>query len=203
MQKYGHIFIISAPSGSGKTTLVSRLIKHNSNIRVCVSHTSRPPREGEVDGVSYHFVSKDEFRNMIYEGAFVEHASVYGNYYGTSSAELQSLIQQGYDVVLEIDTQGAEQIRHILPNAMSIFILPPSFSVLRERLEHRSTDSKEVIEARLARVRSEVEQAFLFDYIVVNDSLDEAEKDLLHVIRSHDLKRKQQEHFLQDFLTGI
>ena len=149
----------SAASGTGKTTLVSRLLKNHDDIRVSVSHTTRQPREGEVHGVHYHFVPKDEFESLIEQRAFLEHANVFGNYYGTSIAGVNSLSEEGYDVILEIDVQGAAQVRKSLPEASSIFILPPSFEVLAQRLIGRGTDSEEVIQTRLSKARHEIEQS--------------------------------------------
>ncbi len=202
MHTLGQIFIVSAASGTGKTTLVSRLVKQHDRIRVCVSHTSRAPRGAEQNGVHYHFVSATEFERMIGEGAFLEHANVYGHYYGTSMAALQQLTEQGLDVILEIDTQGAAQIRRLLPAARSIFILPPSFAVLAERLTGRGTDSAEVVAKRLDKARHEIEQAYLFDYVVVNDDLIQAEHDLLHIIKAQRLQQAQQAPFIQRLLAG-
>ena len=141
----GNIFIVSAASGTGKTTLVSRLTKHHDDIRVSVSHTTRPPREGEEHGKHYYFVDVPKFETLIGESAFLEYAKVFDNYYGTSVEGVNILREQGYDVILEIDIQGAEQVRRAWPGACSIFILPPSFQVLAERLTGRGTDSPEVI----------------------------------------------------------
>lgn len=192
MQKTGQIFIVSAASGTGKTTLVSRLLHDYADIKVAVSHTTRAPRAGEQNGMHYHFVSSDEFANMIAANAFLEHANVYGNHYGTSLAELNSLTAQGYHVILEIDIQGAEQVRRILPQANSIFILPPSFAILTKRLTGRGTDSQDVIAKRLNKARNEIEQAYLFDYVVVNDDLVKAENELMCIIRACGLKQAAQ-----------
>ena len=154
----GNIFVISAASGTGKTTLIARLLQHHSDIRVSVSHTTRAPRRGEENGKHYHFVSVPEFERMIEEGQFVEYAKVYGNYYGTSTQSLESLTRQGVDVILEIDTQGAEQIRRLLPQAYSIFIAPPSLVTLEQRLRQRAADAPQVIAVRLAEARNEIER---------------------------------------------
>lgn len=198
----GNIFIISAASGTGKTTLVSRLLKNNSNLRVSISHTTRPPREGEQHGIHYHFVPKEEFESLIQQQAFLEHANVFGNYYGTSIEGVNQLSRQGFDVILEIDVQGAEQVRRILPNAVSIFILPPSFEILANRLNNRGTDSEEVIATRLSQARQEIEQAAQFDYVVINDDLDTAESDLLHIIKASRLKRSAQQPFIAKLLEN-
>lgn len=201
MQRTGHIFIISAASGTGKTTLVSRLTALHKDIRVCVSHTTRAPRGSEQNGVHYHFVRTDEFERMIGEGVFLEHAKVYGHYYGTSNTDLQRLTDAGVDVILEIDTQGAEQVRKTLPEATSIFILPPSFAILSERLSNRGTDAPEVVAKRLEKARNEIEQAYLFDYAVINDDLIQAEADLLHIIKAHRLTQSAQQARITHILS--
>ncbi len=196
----GNIFVISAASGTGKTTLIARLLQHHSDIRVSVSHTTRAPRRGEENGKHYHFVSVPEFERMIEEGQFVEYAKVYGNYYGTSTQSLESLTRQGVDVILEIDTQGAEQIRRQLPQAYSIFIAPPSLATLEQRLNQRAADAPQVIAVRLAEARNEIEQARLFDYLVVNDDLTAAEAALLHIIKSQRFHLESQTPFLTELL---
>lgn len=196
----GNIFVISAASGTGKTTLIARLLQHHSDIRVSVSHTTRAPRRGEENGKHYHFVSVPEFERMIEEGQFVEYAKVYGNYYGTSTQSLESLTRQGVDVILEIDTQGAEQIRRLLPQAYSIFIAPPSLATLEQRLNQRAADAPQVIAVRLAEARNEIEQARLFDYLVVNDDLTAAEAALLHIIKSQRYRLENQTPFLNELL---
>ena len=196
----GNIFVISAASGTGKTTLIARLLQHHSDIRVSVSHTTRAPRRGEENGKHYHFVSVPEFERMIEEGQFVEYAKVYGNYYGTRTQSLESLTRQGVDVILEIDTQGAEQIRRLLPQAYSIFIAPPSLATLEQRLNQRAADAPQVIAVRLAEARNEIEQAHLFDYLVVNDDLTAAEAALLHIIKSQRYRLENQTPFLNELL---
>ncbi|OAM25863.1 guanylate kinase [Eikenella sp. NML080894] len=198
----GNIFVISAASGTGKTTLIARLLQHHSDIRVSISHTTRAPRRGEENGKHYHFVSVPEFERMIEEGRFVEYAKVYGNYYGTSTQSLESLTRQGTDVILEIDTQGAEQIRRQLPQAYSIFIAPPSLGTLEQRLRQRAADAPQVIAVRLAEARNEIEQARLFDYLVINDDLTAAEAALLHIIKSQRFHLENQTPFLTKLLGG-
>ena len=197
----GNIFIISAASGTGKTTLVSRLLSAHADVRVSISHTTRSPREGERNGEHYYFVGTAEFEGMIGKGEFLEHANVFGNYYGTSFSGLQALQREGFDVILEIDVQGAEQVRRALPEAVSIFILPPSFAVLSERLRGRNTDSAEVIEKRLRQARGEIEQSLLFDYVVVNRDLAEAEAQLSAIIRSQRQTQAQQKNFIEGLLS--
>lgn len=183
-QTTGNIFIICAASGTGKTTLVSRLTSHHPDIRVSVSHTTRPPRPGETDGQHYHFVGKETFAELAGQGAFLEYAEVFGHFYGTAAAAVENMCQSGLNVILEIDVQGAEQVRKALPQAVSIFILPPSMQVLEERLRNRRTDSEEVIARRLAQAAEEIRHAFAFDYVVSNRDLVEAEADLLAIIRA-------------------
>lgn len=197
----GNIFIISAASGTGKTTLVSRLLQKHPDIRASVSHTTRLPREGEENGRHYHFVSIPEFEAMIGDAGFLEYARVYDNYYGTSMRQLEELTRQGVDVILEIDVQGAAQVRQALPQAASIFIAPPSFAVLESRLRGRGTDAPEVIAKRLAEARNEIEQAPLFDYLVVNDDLDNAEAALLNIIRAKRFLNSAQEKTLHSLLA--
>ena len=197
----GNIFIISAASGTGKTTLVSRLLSAHADVRVSISHTTRSPREGERNGEHYYFVGTAEFEGMIGKGEFLEHADVFGNYYGTSFSGLQTLQREGFDVILEIDVQGAEQVRRALPEAVSIFILPPSFAVLSERLRGRNTDSAEVIEKRLRQARGEIEQSLLFDYVVVNHDLAEAEAQLSAIIRSQRQTQARQKNFIEGLLS--
>jgi len=186
----GNVFVISAASGTGKTTLVSRLVQQHPNVRVSVSHTTRPPRAGEVNGQHYHFVSEEEFVRLAGEGAFLEHAQVFGNYYGTSYESVQSMCEQGYDVILEIDVQGAQQIRKALPEALSIFILPPSLAVLEQRLRQRQTDSEEVIARRLSEAVDEIQQALTFDYVVSNRSLQQAEEELWCIFQAARLLKR-------------
>ncbi|ULJ70104.1 guanylate kinase [Wielerella bovis] len=188
----GNVFIISAASGTGKTTLVTRLINHNPDIRVSVSHTTRPAREGETHGKHYYFVSREEFSQLIEQSAFLEHAEVFGHFYGTSAAALKEMCQQGFDVILEIDVQGAEQVRKAMPDAVSIFILPPSMEVLEQRLRQRQSDSEEVIMRRLNEAEQEIQHAFAFDYIVTNRDLVQAETDLLHIFKAAKLSLRNQ-----------
>ncbi|AUX61216.1 guanylate kinase [Simonsiella muelleri] len=201
-QHIGNIFIISAASGTGKTTLVSRLTHHYDTIRVAVSHTTRPPREGEQHGKQYYFVSPEKFMQLVGDGVFLEHAQVFGNYYGTSMLEVRELINKGVDVILEIDVQGATQIRQALPNAISIFILPPSLAVLEERLRKRKTDSEDVIVRRLNEARHEIQQAIEFDYIVVNNDLVETENHLLSIIRSQRFRQPLQMETIEKILKN-
>ena len=197
----GNIFIISAASGTGKTTLVSCLLSTHADVRVSISHTTRAPREGERHGEHYYFVGTAEFEEMADAGGFLEHANVFGNYYGTSLTGLKALQNEGFDVILEIDVQGAQQVRRALPEAVGIFILPPSFAELAERLRGRGTDAPEVVEKRLRQARGEIEQSLLFDYIVVNRDLAEAEAQLGAIIRAHRQTLVRQQNFIEHLLS--
>lgn len=170
----GTLYTISAPSGAGKTSLVNALVKQRPEIQVSVSHTTRTIRPGEVDGVNYHFVEKETFVSMLSDTAFLEHAEVFGNYYGTSQQWVEETLRQGTDVILEIDWQGAEQVGKLMPNAVAIFILPPSKQALEHRLTDRGQDSQEIIEKRMSEAQSEMSHYVEADYIVINDDFDEA-----------------------------
>lgn len=196
----GSVFVVSAASGTGKTSLTTRLLQQDKSLHLAISHTTREPRKGEIDGVHYHFVDKDIFAQMIGEGAFLEHAIVHGNYYGTDEAEIDKMRNMGIDVLLEIDIQGATQVRQAMPEAVGIFILPPSFSALATRLGNRATDSEEVIALRLKNAREEIESAYLFDYLVINDDFDEALRDLSHIIGATRLTQKRNEKELTRLL---
>ena len=188
----GMLYIVSAPSGAGKTSLVKALLKTDPAIRLSVSYTTRPPRPGETDGRDYHFVNHERFEIMLAEGEFLEHAEVYGNFYGTSKGSIGRDLNAGRDVLLEIDWQGAEQVRQHFPQSASIFILPPSFNALRTRLAGRGQDSDEVIERRLAAAAHDVAHADAFDYIIVNDDFDHALQDLVAITRSIRLEAARQ-----------
>jgi len=178
----GSLYIISAPSGAGKTSMVKALLEQTGQITVSVSNTTRAARPGEVDGKDYHFTDIDTFRNMISEEAFLEHAQVFDNFYGTSRASVLELMAKGVDVILEIDWQGAQQVRKKMPEAISIFILPPSREELESRLRGRNTDSDEIIERRMRDAISEMSHYNEFDYLVFNDDFDTAVGELRAVI---------------------
>ena len=180
----GQLVIVTAPSGAGKSSLVKVLLERDPAIRLSVSYTTRPPRTGEVDGVHYHFVSREAFQARLDRGEFLESAEVYGNYYGTSQPWIEAEMAGGRDILLEIDWQGAAQVRRLMPEARSIFILPPSIAELRRRLEGRGTDSAEVIARRMAAAREDISHALAFDYLVVNDRFEEALADLLAITRA-------------------
>lgn len=188
----GVLYIVSAPSGAGKTSLVKALLKNDQAIRLSVSYTTRDARPGEVDGRDYHFVDRHRFQAMLAENEFLEHAEVYGNYYGTSKGSISRDLNAGHDILLEIDWQGADQVKQHFPQSVSIFILPPSFQALRTRLIGRQQDSEEVIERRLATAAQDVTHAGAFDYIIVNDDFDHALLDLVAVTRSVRLEAARQ-----------
>lgn len=190
--KKGVLYIVSAPSGAGKTSLVKALLKADPAIRLSVSYTTREPRPGETDGRDYHFVTRQRFEMMLADGEFLEHAGVYGNFYGTSKNIISRDLNAGHDILLEIDWQGAAQVKQHFPHATSIFILPPSFNALRTRLKGRGQDSEEVIERRLAAAAHDVAHADQFDYIIVNDDFDHALQDLIAITRSIRLESARQ-----------
>lgn len=184
----GNLFVVAAPSGAGKSSLVKSLLELDSHLVVSVSHTTRKPRGQEQDGREYHFIDEKTFRKMVAGGEFFEWAEVHGNLYGTSRGEVQKRIASGQDVVLEIDWQGAVQIKKIFPNAVLIFILPPSYEELAQRLNRRGEDQPEVIAQRLANARHEVAQARHFDFVIINALFETAVFDLKTVVHSQRLK---------------
>jgi guanylate kinase len=188
----GILFIVSAPSGGGKTTLVKALLDAEPEVMLSVSYTTRPPRPGEVSGRDYHFVSAEAFERMREAGEFLESAVIYGNHYGTSRKWIAEQVKQGRDILLEIDWQGAQQVRRLMPETVGIFILPPSLEVLAERLKGRSQDRPEIIEQRLAAARQEIGHAGEFDYVIINEDLNRAALDLRSIIRAERLKLSRQ-----------
>ncbi|MBW8454807.1 guanylate kinase [Pseudomonas stutzeri] len=192
----GTLYIVSAPSGAGKTSLVKALVDAQPQVRVSVSHTTRAMRPGEVDGVNYHFVSREEFLARLERNEFLEHAEVFGNLYGTSQRWLEQTLAEGYDLILEIDWQGAQQVRRLMPQAKSIFILPPTQEALRQRLNNRGQDSDEIIEKRMREAVSEMSHYVEYDYLVINDDFAHALIDLQSIFRANQLKQpaQQQRH---------
>ncbi len=199
----GTLFIVSAPSGAGKTSLVQALVENSDRLRVSVSHTTRPRRPSEVDGVNYHFVSHERFAAMLAEDAFLEHAEVFGNRYGTSRHWVEQTLAAGEDVILEIDWQGAEQIARLMPEAISIFILPPSKAALLERLTRRGQDDEAVIAQRMAEAVSEMSHYELADFLVVNDRFEVALQDLRAIFRCQQLRRPVQQQRYQPLLREL
>jgi guanylate kinase len=192
----GNLYIIAAPSGAGKTSLVNALLKSDADIALSVSYTTRAPRPGEVDHREYHFIVKPEFLAMIERGEFLEHAEVHGNYYGTSAPWIREQIAAGRDLLLEIDWQGAAQVRKQIAGAIGIFILPPSVEELERRLRNRGQDSEEVIQRRLAAAQDEMRHAGEFDYVIINKDFDAALADLAAIVRASRLvlARQRQRH---------
>ncbi len=174
----GLLYVVSAPSGAGKTSLVAALLQKLAQVEVSVSHTTRPMRPGEQDGVNYHFVDQPAFQALINQGAFFEHAQVFGNFYGTSRLAINQRLEAGMDVILEIDWQGAQQVRQQQPDAIGIFILPPSLQALRERLNARGQDSEAVIEGRMQQAMSEMSHWQEYDYLIINDDFSQALSEL-------------------------
>jgi guanylate kinase len=196
----GFLFIVSSPSGGGKTTLIRRLLSRPPGaepLRFSVSHTTRPQREGEVDGREYHFVGAKEFENMARHQEFLEHNEVHGNFYGTAKSEVLPRLAAGEDVVLDIDVQGARDIRAAYPEAISIFIVPSSAAELERRLRHRGLDGEDAIRKRLINAAKEVAQAESFQYVIVNDDLDRATLELESVVRASRLTPARQEKILE------
>ncbi len=183
----GNLFIITAASGAGKTSLIKALLKEDAHLKLSISHTTRQPRPSEVSGVDYHFVNDATFLQMLGEAQFLESAEVHGARYGTSQSAVDGPLQAGFDVILEIDWQGAEQVRHLFPNAISIFVLPPSIETLEYRLNSRGQDSQETISKRVAAAREEMGHVTEFDYVTINNNFDVALKDISAIIRTQRL----------------
>ncbi len=199
----GKLYIISAPSGAGKTSLVKSLLENMRQLTVSVSHTTRTMRDGEEHGKDYFFVRVDEFKKMIERQAFLEYAQVFDNFYGTSKQSVCENLENGIDVILEIDWQGAQQIRTMMPNCQSIFILPPSVEVLQQRLEGRGQDSEEIIARRMRDAVTEMSHHHEFDYLVVNDDFEQALMELQSIILSHRLKKSRQQTRLMPLLSKL
>ncbi|MBK8524620.1 MAG: guanylate kinase [Betaproteobacteria bacterium] len=188
----GHLYIVTAPSGAGKTTLVRMLLENDSGIGLSISYTTRAPRTGEIDGREYRFTDPETFRGMVARGEFLEWAEVHGNYYGTSQLWIAAEMAAGRDVLLEIDWQGAQQVREHFPLAIGVFIMPPSMAELENRLTGRGTDSAAVIARRLAAAQDEMRHVPEFDYVIINDELQQALGDLLSVVRASRLRYENQ-----------
>jgi guanylate kinase len=199
----GSLYIVSAPSGAGKSSLVKALLAQDAGIRLSVSYTSRAPRPGEVDGVHYHFVTREDFLARLERGEFLESAEVYGNFYGTSQTWIDTMIRGGEDILLEIDWQGAGQVRRLMPEAIGIFILPPSLDALESRLRGRGQDDDEVIARRLAAARDDIEHAFEYEYLIVNDSFEVALDDLKAIVRARRAGIQGQMHRLAPLIASL
>lgn len=202
-QLAGTLYILSAPSGAGKTSLVKALLQQDEQVGVSVSHTTRAMRPGEVDGVDYNFVTMDAFNALIEQGQFLEFAEVFGNKYGTSQQWVKEQLAAGRDVILEIDWQGAEQVRRLMPEAVTVFILPPSRAALRQRLNARGQDSDEVIEGRMAEATSEMSHYPEYDYLLINDDFDTALQQLASLFQARRLRQSAQQNRHQVLLEQL
>ena len=199
----GSLFIVTAPSGAGKTSLVKALLAKTTGLECSVSYTTRKPRPGEQDDVHYHFVNIPTFESMIAQGVFLEHAQVFGNYYGTSREKVAEKLQHGVDLILEIDWQGARQVRTFFPNAVGIFVLPPSRAVLEQRLRNRNTDSDDVINRRLRDAVSDMSHHNEFEFIVINDDFERALLDLHSVVTAQRLRLSTSRRRLAPLLPDL
>jgi len=188
----GALFIVSAPSGAGKSSLTAKLLEADKDIHMSVSYTTRAPRSGEVDGRDYHFVGKAEFLRMLERGEFLESAEVHGNHYGTSEAWIRAQRAAGRDILLEIDWQGAQQVRRIIADTIGIFVLPPSIAELERRMRARGQDSEEVVRRRLAVAGDEMSHAAEFEYVIINNDFEEARRDLIAIVRASRLAYSRQ-----------
>lgn len=199
----GQLLIVSAPSGAGKTSLIKALMAQDERVEVSVSHTTRPQRPGEVEGVNYFFISTEAFREMREAGAFFESAEVFGHFYGTSLTQLEARLSDGADVILEIDWQGAQQVRKLLPDSAWLFILPPSLEALESRLQARGQDAEDTIDIRMRAARDEMSHWDEADYLIINDQFDAALEALQALVRSLRLRTGQQQSALQDLIEDL
>ena len=190
--RQGHLYIISAPSGAGKTSLIKALLKGVDGLQVSVSHTTRKRRPNEVEGEDYHYVSIDQFREMLAEGDFLEYAEVFGNHYGTSKTAVEELIEKGVDVILELDWQGARQIQQKMPKAIRIFVLPPSLEALNQRLTNRAQDDEAVITNRMLQAKQEMSHFNEYQFVIINDVFEEAYQELKALVISERLRLERQ-----------
>jgi len=199
----GKLYMITAPSGAGKTSLVKTLVNQNDNLCVSISHTTRPPRNSELDGVNYHFIKNNEFMEMLSQGQFLESANVYGHYYGTSRTWVDEQLESGNNVILEIDWQGARQVRDLLSNVCSIYILPPSLEALTKRLKDRGQDDDDTIESRMNEAQSVIAHVTEADFVVVNDEFEMAIKNINAIINSQGLNTEPQELDLTNLIERL
>ena len=199
----GQLLIVSAPSGAGKTSLIKALMEQDQRVEVSVSHTTRPQRPGEVEGVNYFFISTETFHEMREAGAFFESAEVFGHFYGTSLTQLEARLSDGADVILEIDWQGAQQVRKLLPDSAWLFILPPSLEALKSRLQARGQDPEDTIDLRMRAARDEMSHWDEADYLIINDQFDVALEALQALVRSLRLRTGQQQSTLQDLIEDL
>jgi len=199
IQKKGQLVVLSGPSGSGKSTVIKKLMETRGNIHFSVSYTTREPREGEVDGVSYNFVNRAEFDRMIANGEFLEYAEYSGNYYGTSLKVIEEKQAAGFDVMLDIEVQGAANVREKCPDAVLVFIVPPTYEELERRLRGRGTDAEEVIQKRLARALEEIKEVAMYDYLVVNDNVSMAAHELNSIMTASECCTANRKNILKSF----
>ena len=199
----GQLLIVSAPSGAGKTSLIKALMEQDQRVEVSVSHTTRPQRPGEVEGVNYFFISTETFQEMREAGAFFESAEVFGHFYGTSLTQLEARLSDGADVILEIDWQGAQQVRQLLPDSAWLFILPPSLEALKSRLQARGQDADDTIEIRMRAARDEMSHWDEADYLIINDQFNSALEALQALVRSLRLRTGQQQSALQNLIEDL
>jgi len=199
----GTLYVISAASGAGKTSLVNAVLAQVDDLVVSVSHTTRAPRDGEVDGVNYHFVDKQTFETMVEASEFFEHATVFGYMYGTSRQHIQEQLHKGADVILEIDWQGARQIRKLMPDCKSVYIVPPSTTALRERLDSRGQDDEAIIDQRMREAIGEMSHYVEFDYLIINDDFDEARDNLAAIIKGNRMLHEQQQQKHAELLSQL
>jgi len=205
MSQLGTLYIVSAPSGAGKSSLINKLLaeERSWDVQVSVSHTTRAPRVGENNGEHYHFVDVDNFKSLIEENAFFEWAEVFGNYYGTSRITIEQALQQGIDIFLDIDWQGAQQVRKMMPEAVGIFILPPNREELQARLTKRGQDSDEIIAKRMAQAQSEMSHYDEYDYLIINDDFETAGKELSQIVGAMRSKHEKQSLVHQDMIAEL
>lgn len=199
----GNVFIVAAPSGGGKTSLVKKLVNTLTDIEVSISHTTRSIRPNEKEAIDYFFVNEAEFTTMVNNHAFIEHAQVYGHYYGTSVAQINARLRAGMDVVLDIDWQGAQQIKAIFPHAISIFIIPPSLNILQQRLQDRQQDNEQIISLRMQRAQHELSHMAEFDYLIVNEQFDKAADELQAIVIANRLTHRRQSQKIRKLLSFL
>jgi len=199
----GNLFIVSSPSGAGKSSLIKALLEKHDDMKVSVSHTTRAPRPGENDAEHYHFVDVDQFRSLIEENEFYEWAEVFGNYYGTSKSAIQSQLEQGIDVFLDIDWQGAQQMRKLVPEVISIFILPPSKQELERRLNSRGQDSAEVIQGRMEKAQSEMSHYDEYEYLLINDDFEQTLSQFENIVLANRQLRANQQSKFNNLITEL
>ncbi|MCD6460793.1 guanylate kinase [bacterium] len=202
MKTKGILLVVSAPSGCGKTTICGGFLNKYKDISYCISTTTRTPRAGEKNGVDYFFVPEKFFKSMIKQEKFLEYAKVFNNFYGTSKEAVLKLLDNGNDVLIDIDTQGARQIRKIVPASVQVFIMPPSIKILRERLTNRGKDSKEVIDLRLSEAKNELEQSRFYDYIIINETVEASVEQLRSILIAERLREKRKKRVIEKLLEG-